>query len=234
MYAYDIEYTNFNGQKVKRRYYFNITEGEIALTELESDGTWSQTLEQISASNQGSVVVPEFKKIIKWTYGEKSADGETFDKSEAAWARFENSEAWSQLIMDLLTKDNFAATFINNVLPERLRRAQNGFRSGADLTRPVPPAARPVQQETPAQAPVQNYGSEGAQQGGIEQAQQYQQPAPAQPIQVPAPQQAAPLYDVNTQGNFQAPQPLTPEQAVQYQADQGIQRQSTPRPDLQQ
>lgn len=253
MFRHEITYNNFNGQPVTKAFYFNITKAELALAELESDGTWSQSIEKIAQSSKGSEVIPEFKKIIKWTYGEKSADGESFDKSDEAWARFVNSEPWSQLVWDLLTKDNFAATFINSVLPPDLSAAareaaaRNGFRPGASTDRPVPPAAREVQQAQVVSSPgvpqqsynqQPNYGSAGAQQGGIEQVQQ-----PAQPVYVPAPQQAqpqqaAPLYDVNT---AQAPQPLTPEQAQQYQtrhdaiqAEQGIQHESTPRTDIQQ
>jgi hypothetical protein len=150
MLGHSITYKNFNGVDVTKTFYFNITTSEIALAELESDGTWSQSLKIIGESNQGSVVVPEFKKILKWTYGEKSSDGESFDKSDEAWARFVNSEAWSTLIWDLLTKDNFAAEFMNAVMPADLAakakeaQAQPGFRPGANTERPTPPAASEV------------------------------------------------------------------------------------------
>lgn len=207
-----IKYTNFNGVEVEKAFYFNITKAELAMRELESDGTWSETLKNIENSSQGSVVMPEFKKIIKWTYGEKSQDGESFEKSDAIWAKFENSEAWSNLIMELLTDAGYAAEFINAVLPadiaakNREAQATNGFRPGANTERPAVPQSMPrIDQNTPApQADDSNVerqmtqeeliangypanfhdqgivrtstptdqGSAGAQQGGIEQAQQ--------------------------------------------------------------
>lgn len=140
-----ITFTDFDGNTVVKDFYFNITKAELAIAELESDGTWSQTLTKISESNKGSVVMPEFKKILKWTYGERN--GDSFDKSDAAYARFENSEPWSELIMELLSDATSAADFINAVLPadiaakNREAQATNGFRPGADTTRPTPPVA---------------------------------------------------------------------------------------------
>lgn len=155
MYTKPITYTNFNGQTVTKNFYFNITKAELALRELESDGTWSETLQTIAGSNQGSVVLPEFKKILKWTYGEKSEDGESFVKSDAAWERFENSEPWSVLIMELLSNGAYAAEFINKVLPPDLAAANleaqkaDGFRPGADTSRPTPPVIQATSSPQP-------------------------------------------------------------------------------------
>lgn len=148
MYTETITYVNYNGEKVTKKFYFNISKAELALRELESDGTWSETLEKIANSNKGSVVLPEFKKIIRWTYGEKSADGESFEKSDEIWNRFENSEPWSILVMKLLSDADYSAHFINSCLPADMSRKnleaskKNGFRPGADTSRPVPPAAK--------------------------------------------------------------------------------------------
>lgn len=203
MYKKTITYTNFNGDVVTKDFYFNITEAEITLRQLETDGNWTQTLERIKDSNKGSVVFPEFKKIIKWTYGEKSADGEQFIKSEEAWARFENSEPWSALIMELITSENYAQEFITAVLPQNLAarakelQARNGFRPGADISRPTPPVAgtpAPVPQQPQFQAPVE---------------EPYQPPVTQQPYIPPT-------------------QPATPPQFTQA-PEQGIERTSAPR-----
>lgn len=140
-----ISFTNFDGRQVTKDYYFNITKAEIALRELESDGTWSESLEIIKNSNKGSVVMPEFRRILQWMYGEK--DGDAFVKSEEVWSRFNNSEPWSVLIMELLQNAGYAAEFIAAAMPADMRgqvseAAKAGFRPGADTSRPVPPNAR--------------------------------------------------------------------------------------------
>lgn len=150
MLTLPITYTNFNGKSVTKNFFFNITKAEIALRELESDGTWSETLNQIKNSDQGSIVMPEFKKIIKWCYGEKSLDGESFVKSDEAYSKFENSEAWSVLIMNLLTDAEWSAQFIEGVMPADMiatrkeQEATSGFRPGANTDRPTVPSVDTV------------------------------------------------------------------------------------------
>ncbi len=178
MLALPITYENFNGETVTKEFHFNITKGELALRELETkgnpEGTWSEVLERIKNSDQGSVVVPEFKKILKWTYGERQ--GDSFIKNDDVWTRFENSEAWSVLIMRLLTEDGFAAEFINSLMPadmaakNREQQAVPGFRPGVERPGPQPvgnsdagtqsppansqPISAPIESEPAAQAPI--------------------------------------------------------------------------------
>lgn len=165
MYTFTSTYTNFNGVEVTKKFYFNLTKAEIALREMESDNTFAATLMAIRESDQGSVVLPEFKKIVKWTYGVKSDDGEDFIKNDEVWNAFENSEPWSQLIMKLLTEPDFTQAFMTGVLPPDLNaRAQeanavNGFRPGADTSRPTPPntpvpGGVPVTTQPPVQTPT--------------------------------------------------------------------------------
>jgi hypothetical protein len=164
-----ITFENFDGVTVTKDYYFNITKAEIALRELESDGTWSETLEAIKNSDKGSVVLPEFRKIIQWMYGEK--DGDSFVKTDAAWERFNNSEPWSVLIMELLTNAGYAADFITAAMPADMQGqvkeavATDGFRPGADISRPTPPVATqlPAPVPTPVASPKAAEEDEGYQ-----------------------------------------------------------------------
>lgn len=224
MYRKDITYTNFNGQETTRPFYFNITKAELALRELESDGTWSESMKAIAASNKGSVVLPEFKKLVKWTYGEKSADGESFEKSDEIWAKFENSEPWSALMMELLTDAKMAADFFNNCMPPDMVRARleaeatPGFRPGADISRPGNPVVGTGGAQTPAandQTPAQIPAGNPV--GGIVQPQQ---PAPVEQPYDPNAYQQAPVA---------AQQPLQPEVYTPSPQDDGVIRQSQPR-----
>lgn len=129
-----ITYTNFNNETVTRDFYFNLTKAEIALRELSSDGTFSAQIEQIKASDKGSEVMPAFVNILKWAYGVKSDDGERFIKNDEVWTAFQESPAYSVLIMELLSDGAYGAQFITAVLPPELApqiQAQDGFRPGA-------------------------------------------------------------------------------------------------------
>ena len=62
-----------------------------------------------------------FKGLILDSYGEKSADGIQFEKSDSIRKRFEQSEAYSELFMELATNSESAANFINGIIPKDLR-----------------------------------------------------------------------------------------------------------------
>lgn len=173
-----ITYTNFNGETVTRNFYFNLTKAEIALRELTSDGTFSQAMQKIGSSSKGSEILPEFIKILKWTYGVKSADGESFIKNDEVWAQFEASEAYSTLVMELISDAGAAANFIQAIMPADLaaqakeRMAQDGFRPGAETLPQSRRDALAAEQQSPAPSAGPEYPVQPAQ--------------PVQPVQPPA------------------------------------------------
>lgn len=59
-----------------------------------------------------------FEEIILTAYGEKSDDGRRFVKSDELSQAFKETEAYSELFMELLTDDKAAAAFINGILPK--------------------------------------------------------------------------------------------------------------------
>jgi len=157
-----LTYTNFNGDTVTKEFFFNLSKSELAEQEMISDGSYSKTLLRISKSSKGSEVLPELKKILKWSYGVRSEDGERFIKNDEVWKEFEDSAAYDSLIMRMFTEDGFAAYFANGIVPADIsgqlkeQNAVPGFRPGADTSRPTPPVAgnpiapmfqQPAQQE---------------------------------------------------------------------------------------
>lgn len=65
-------------------------------------------------------MVGEFEFLIQTAYGERSLDGKTFDKSPEILRKFVNSEAYSELFMELVGNADKAAEFFNGVLPADL------------------------------------------------------------------------------------------------------------------
>lgn len=57
--------------------------------------------------------------IWRKSYGEKSPDGKRFVKSEELSTAFSQTEAYSQLYMELATDADKAAEFINGVIPNK-------------------------------------------------------------------------------------------------------------------
>lgn len=115
-----IKYVDYNGTERTEDFYFNLSKAEVSEMELSVDGGLSQMLERIVASQDNKEIIRMFKKIILKAYGEKSADGKRFVKSEELATAFSQTEAYVELFMELATNEDKAAEFVNGIIPHNL------------------------------------------------------------------------------------------------------------------
>lgn len=108
---------DYNGNERTEDFYFNLTRAEIAEMEMGVEGGLGDMLKRIVAAKDIPSIIKEFKRIILKAYGEKSPDGRRFIKSEELSIAFSQTEAYSQLFMELATDADAAAKFINGVVP---------------------------------------------------------------------------------------------------------------------
>lgn len=113
-----ITYTDFDGETRTENFYFNLTKAELAELNLTTEGGLQNVIQKIIDSRNVPEITKWFKKIILMSYGEKSPDGRRFIKSEKLSEEFTQTEAYSELFMELLGDDVKAAEFINGLLPK--------------------------------------------------------------------------------------------------------------------
>lgn len=114
-----ITYKDFNGVEQSEKFYFNLTEAEVAEIELSTDGGFAEKIERIVAAEDQKEIWSVFKELILMSVGEKSPDGKHFIKSPEIRARFEQSAAYSALIMEMLTGDaSVSQEFFNGIIPK--------------------------------------------------------------------------------------------------------------------
>ena len=89
--------------------------------ELSVDGGMSAMLEKIVESNNNKEILAMFKQIILKAYGEKSEDGKRFVKNEKLSEGFAQTEAFSELFVELALNEDKAAEFVKGILPGELR-----------------------------------------------------------------------------------------------------------------
>ena len=118
-----IKYVDYNGETREEDFYFNLTKAELTELELRQAGGLKSLLEKIIAERDQDKLVTLFKKIILMAYGEKSLDGRRFVKSEDLTKAFTETEAYSELFMELVTDSKAAAAFINGIIPEEMKNA---------------------------------------------------------------------------------------------------------------
>lgn len=115
-----ITYTDYNGAERTENFYFNLSKAELLEMELGVNGKMSSLLEQIVQEKDTAKITAHFKSIILKSYGEKTLDGKRFVKSAELLDGFVQTEAYSQLFVELATNDDKAIEFINGLIPSEL------------------------------------------------------------------------------------------------------------------
>lgn len=116
-----ITYTDYNGVERTEDFYFNLSKAELAEMELSADGGLAATLKRIIDARDSKQLVAIFKDLVLRSYGEKSPDGKRFIKSEELRTAFSQTEAYSDLFMELATNDNAAVEFVNGIVPSEYK-----------------------------------------------------------------------------------------------------------------
>lgn len=112
-----VTYVDYNGVERKEDFYFNLTKAEVTEMELSTEGRLSTMLENIVASKDVKQIIKMFKAIVLKAYGEKSPDGKRFIKSKELSEAFSQTEAYSEIFMELAMDEKAAAEFVNGIMP---------------------------------------------------------------------------------------------------------------------
>ena len=129
-----ITYTDYNGVERTEDFYFNLTKAEIMEMELSTAGGMAERIQKIVASKDAPEIIKVFKELVLKAYGEKSADGKRFIKSEAIAEAFSQTEAYSEIFMELATDADAAADFVNGIIPNDMAQ-QIAAQGGAKLVK---------------------------------------------------------------------------------------------------
>lgn len=113
-----IAYTDYNGNERTEDFYFNLSKAEIMEMEMSTSGGLSEMIQNIVKTQDAPSIIKIFKDLILKAYGEKSPDGKRFIKNPELAAAFSQTEAYSQLFMELATDADKAAAFVNGIIPK--------------------------------------------------------------------------------------------------------------------
>lgn len=116
-----IKYTDYNGVERDEQFLFNLSKAELMEMEMGTTGGLADMIQRIVDTQNAPEIIKIFKEIILKAYGEKSADGKRFIKVNDAGVplsiAFSQTEAYSQLFMELATDADAAANFIKGIVP---------------------------------------------------------------------------------------------------------------------
>lgn len=129
-----ITYIDYDGNERTDDFWFNLNKAELTEMELSCDGGLSKTIEKIVHEQDSKRIVEIFKDLILKAYGEKSTDGKRFIKNQELRDSFEQTEAYSELFMELASDADAAAAFINGIVPNVPETSKNNIKKIDEAT----------------------------------------------------------------------------------------------------
>jgi hypothetical protein len=111
-----ITYKDYNDVERTEDFYFNLSKAESMEMEMGTTGGLSEKINKIIAAQDAPTIIAIFKDLILRSYGEKSPDGKRFIKNEEVKTAFAQTEAFSNLFMELATDSKAAAAFVNGII----------------------------------------------------------------------------------------------------------------------
>ena len=119
-----VTYTDYNGVERTENCYFNLSKAEVMEMELSTEGGMAESIQKIVDAKDAPAIIRVFKDLVLKAYGVKSDDGRRFMKTKPDGSRyaddFKETEAYSQIFMELATDADAAAKFVNGIVPADL------------------------------------------------------------------------------------------------------------------
>lgn len=117
-----IKYSDYNGDKREESFYFNLSKAEVAEMDLSTPGGYTEMINQIIEAKDTTSLVKVFKELILKAYGERPLDSKYFIKIDEngrpLYNKFMQTEAYSELFMELSTNTESAIEFVNGIMPK--------------------------------------------------------------------------------------------------------------------
>ncbi len=128
MYIKKVTYTDYDGVERTETCMFNLTKAELSQMQMEQAGGLDARLTRMLEMQDAPSIMKTIKELLHRSYGEKSPDGRRFIKVDPATGihladEFEQTEAYSQIYMELCTNAEMTADFIANVVPKDVAEA---------------------------------------------------------------------------------------------------------------
>ena len=121
-----IKFTDYDGQDREGTYYFNMNKAEVIMwLTTAGEYTLDKVLLRLAEEKNGKQIMETFEDLIHRSYGRKTLDGIGFEKSDTLWKEFQQSEAYSELFVELVTDAKKAAAFVNGIIPSQMANEVN-------------------------------------------------------------------------------------------------------------
>lgn len=118
-----ITFEDLDGNVLVEDFYFHLSKADIAEMELSRKGGLTEYLNKIVAEEDGAKLVEMFKDLLTKTVGKRSEDGRRFIKTQEITDEFVQSDAYSEMFIELATNAEQASAFVNGIVPSSMQTA---------------------------------------------------------------------------------------------------------------
>lgn len=125
MFKKTVTYTDFNDVERTEDFFFNLTKAEVLEMQLGTAGGFSEMIQRVIDAKDTPQLIKIFKDLVLKAYGEKSPDGKRFVKSPEIAEAFSQTNAYSEIFMELATNDKEASAFVEGITPKGLEKYIN-------------------------------------------------------------------------------------------------------------
>lgn len=126
-----VTYMDYDGNSQTDVLYFNLTKAELGKLQMKMDGKFIDHLQLLIEKKHIEALYDFFYNLLLDSYGEKDASGKKFNKTPEMRANFENSIAFSEALMDIISDKDKMAEFTKGVLPAGMVTEAGGVNAKA-------------------------------------------------------------------------------------------------------
>ena len=116
-------YTDYNGNERTEDHFFHLNKAELMKMEMSETGGLVEMVQRIVKAQDTPAIIRVFEDMILKSYGQKSPDGREFVKNDELRRSFAQTEAYSDLFMELATNSDKAAEFVNGIMPNDIQKS---------------------------------------------------------------------------------------------------------------
>jgi hypothetical protein len=111
-------YIDFNGNERTEDFYFNLSKAEVMKMEMSTSGGLAEHIQRVVKAQDSAEIIAIFEKLVLDAYGVKSADGKRFEKNAQIRDEFAQTQAYSDIFVELATNADKAVEFVNGIIPQ--------------------------------------------------------------------------------------------------------------------
>lgn len=142
----NITYVDFDGEERTDAFYFNLSKAELMDIELDYGGNMSAAMNTMLEKRDLQGVLRLLGKLVRKAYGEKSGDGRRFLKNQEVEDSFATTDAYSNLLIELVNDEQKLRAFVTGVIPADVRNEVE--KKMAEAPAEEPAVAAPAKQDS--------------------------------------------------------------------------------------